>query len=118
MKKATFALVVLMLAALSGTANAGVGNNPNSFELDMLCGDQVVHVTVPDIHGEGAKVAGGGIAISRTHYIDFNFNDVFEDDELVASRLNGRGIQTTFCTWTWDNDPFLHGMDIQFVPPR
>ena len=116
MKKATCALVVLMLAALAVTANADVSNNPHSFELDMLCSGYIIHVTVPVINGEGAKVAGGGIAISRTHYIDFNDDGVFTPDELVAFRWNGQGIETTWCTWTWGNDPFVHGMDIQFVP--
>jgi hypothetical protein len=118
MKKMTLAFAVLMLAVFSGAANADVGNNPNSFELDMDCEGEWVHITVPVINAEASQVSDGRVAISRTHYIDFNFNGEFEQDELVASILRGRGIQTTFCTWIWDNDPFVHGMDIQFVPPK
>jgi hypothetical protein len=116
MKKMRFVLVVLLLAAIPVMASAGVDNNPNSFELDMNCEGQIVHVTVPVINGEGGKVSDGRIAVSRTHYIDFDFDGVFEEDELVVWRLQGQGIRTTFCTWTWDNDPFVHGMDIQFLP--
>ena len=118
MKKMALVFVVLLFAAFVGTANAGVGNNPNSFVVEMTCGDEIVEVTVPVISGLGAKVTGGGIAVARTHYIDFNFSGTFEPDELVASNLHGQGIKTVFCTWHWDRDTFLHGMDIQFVPPK
>ncbi len=120
MKKIVFALVILMLAAfpIKVFADGGITNNPNSFELDMDCDGETVQVTIPVITSNGAKVSGGGIANAFTHYIDFNFNGVFEGDELVATILHGQGVKTTFCTWTWNNDPFLHGMDIQFVPPR
>jgi hypothetical protein len=117
MKRMILVLAVLMLAVFPTTAYAG-GNNPNSFELDMNCSGEIVHITVPVITSNGAKVSGGGIANAFTHYIDFNSDGVFADDELVATILHGRGVKTTFCTWTWDNDPFLHGMDIQFIPPR
>jgi hypothetical protein len=116
MKKRTFVLVLLMLAAFSVTASAGVENNPHSFEIDMSCGGQIVHTVVPVINGEGGKTSDGRIAVSRSHYIDFNFDGDFSPDELVGWRLNGKGIQTTWCTWTWDNDPFVHGMDVQFLP--
>ena len=117
MKRIMVVFVVLILAVFPTSVFAG-GNNPNSFELDMDCGDKKIHITIPAITSNGAKVFGGGIANAFTHYIDFNLSDTFEDDELVATILHGQGVKTTFCTWKWDNDPYLHGMDIQFVPPR
>lgn len=119
MKKLIVGLAaVLLLVALAVPASAGVENNPNHFYIVMHCGDQVIGALVPVIAGEGAKCSDGRIAISRSHYIDFNFDGVFSQDELVAWRLNGKGIETTWCTWTWTNDPFVHGMDVQFVPSK
>lgn len=126
MKKITFALVILMLVAFPATAYAdgGTTNNPHSFELDMDCEGQTVTVTVPIRHSAAGKVLGGGIAIVHSFYIDFDDDGVFETpDELMWSHL-GQGIQTTWCTWRWQDpeypyyDPYLHGMDIQFVPPQ
>ena len=116
MKKRTLLLVVLLLAAFPPGAAAGVGNNPNSFEIEMNCAGQVIHVTVPALMSGGGHVEGGGIATPFTHYIDFNDDGVFEQDELVGFILKGKGVMTTFCTWRWDNDPFQHGMDIKFSP--
>jgi hypothetical protein len=116
MKKATLALVVLLLAALASTAAADVGNNPNHFELVMYCEGEPVFITVPGFTSNGAHVSDGRIAHARTHYIDFDEDGELEEGELVVTVGRGRGIQTTWCTWTWDDDPFLHGMDIQFSP--
>jgi hypothetical protein len=116
MKKMTLLLVVLLLAAFSIGASADMGDNPHSFEVDMNCNGNIVHVTVPVITSLAARVEGDGIATPFTHYIDFNDDGVFTPDELVFSLLKGKGIRTTFCTWRWDNDPFLHGMDIKFSP--
>ena len=116
MKRMTLVLCVLMLAAFVGTANADVGNNPNSFELDMNCSGETVHITVPVKMAGAGQVSDGRIGISHSHYIDFNDDGRFEDDELVFA--NGKAHQMTFCTWTWGNDPYLHGMDIQFVAPK
>ncbi len=121
MKKMTFALVVMLVAAFTGTASATkihIDHNPNSFELDMNCDGQTVHTTIPVITAAAGQVAGGGLAIAFTHYIDFDGDGFFEPDELVASILHGQGVQTTWCTWRWDRDPFLHGMDIQFISTR
>jgi hypothetical protein len=118
MKKLTIAAVVLMLAVFASTAAADVGNNPNHFELDMDCEGETVHITVPVITSNGAKVSDGGIAHMRTHYIDFSGNGEFEPEEAVGSWGMGRSVKTTWCTWTWDSDPFLHGMDIQFSPAK
>jgi len=118
MKKVAFALVVLMLVALAATAAADSGDNPNSFELDMNCEGETVHVTLPSVHACGGHVEGGGVACPMTHYIDFDFDGLFEADELIGAVPRNGGPQTTWCTWTWGNDPFTHGMDIQFVPPE
>jgi len=117
MKKVAFALVVLMLVALTGTAAADPSNSPNSFELDMNCEGQTIHVLIVSLMG-AARVEGGGVALARTHYIDFNGDGLFAEDELVGVAGRGQGVETTWCTWTWGNDPFLHGMDIQFIPPE
>lgn len=117
MKRMILVLVLLMLTVFPTTALAG-GNNPNSFELDMDCGGELFHVTIPVLYANAGMISGGGIAQAFTHYIDFNFNGVFEADELVATILHGKGVKTTFCTWTWGNDPFVHGMDVQFIPPN
>lgn len=117
MKKIMLVLVVLALTAFPVTAFAddGVINNPNHFELDINCGGAVMHAYVPTIMSNGGHVADGRTVHIRTHYIDFDFDNMFEQDELVGS-WGGRGNQTVWCTWTWDNDPFVHGMDVQFSP--
>lgn len=118
MKKATLALVVLLLAALASTAAADVGSNPSSFELVMDCEGGPVYITVPGLMSNGAHVSDGRIAHARTHYIDFDGDGELEEEEgeLVVIVGRGQGVQTIWCTWTWDDDPFLHGMDIQFSP--
>lgn len=113
MKKMMLVLVVLMLATFGGTASADVGNNPHSFELDMLCDGQVVHVTVPITSSAAGQVSDGRIAIVRNYYIDFHDGNGF-----VLVFASGKGHQTTYCTWTWDRDEYGHAMDIQFVPPK
>jgi hypothetical protein len=115
MKKVTLALVVLLLAALASTVSADVENNPNSFLLVMDCEGEEVAITVPGFPSNGAHVTDGRIAHARTHYIDFD-GDGFQDYDLVETAGRGQGIQTTWCTWTMDGDPFTHGMDIQFSP--
>ncbi len=113
MKKMILVFVVLMLAAFIGTANADVGNNPHSFELDMDCEGQIVHVTVPIKDSAAGQVSDGRIAIVRNYYIDFH-----DGNGWVLMFASGKGHETIFCTWTWDIDPFDHGMDIQFAPPK
>jgi hypothetical protein len=107
-------LVVLMIAMFPTTSTFAADNNPNSFELDMNCGGEIVHIAIPVITGNGAHTDDGRIGHVRTHYIDFNDGNGFQ----LMESLGGRGNQTVWCTWTWDNDPFLHGMDIQFSPAR
>lgn len=116
MKKMTLVLVVLLLAAFPAGASADMGDNPHSFEVDMNCEGLTVHVTVPVIASLAARVEGDGIATPFTHYIDFNGDGLFTPNELVFSILNGKGIRTTFCTWRWNADPYLHGMDVKFSP--
>ena len=116
MKKIMFILVVLALTAFPTIAYAGDGiqNNPNHFELDMNCDGEYVHVTIPTISSSGGRTEYGVIGHPRTHYIDFGDGNGFQ---LVGS-WGGRGNQTVWCTWTWDRDPFVHGMDIQFSPAK
>jgi hypothetical protein len=111
MKKTLLVLVVLMIAMLPTQVYA-VDKNPNSFELDMNCGGEIVHITVPALMSNAGLTDDGRIGHARTHYIDFNDGNGFQ---LIGS-WGGRGNQTVWCTWTWDNDPFVHGMDMQFSP--
>ncbi len=113
MKKIVFVLVALVLMAFPVTVYAG-DNNPNSFELALHCGGDVIHATIPTITSSGGHTDDGRIGHPRTHYIDFGDGLGFQ---LVGS-WGGKGNQTVWCTWTWDNDPFVHGMDIQFVPAK
>jgi hypothetical protein len=120
MKKVIFALIVIVLFAFPGLANADVGSNPNNFELALHCGGEVIHVTIPNLASNGGRSTDAiekVVGHVRSHYLDFNGDGEFTFDERVHF-VNGLGYQTTWCTFTWDNDPFLHGMDIQFVPPK
>ena len=124
MKKIMLVLVALMLMAFPVTvyAEGGIDNNPNHFELDMNCGGEMIHVTIPSGAGElsGGRTDDGIVGHPRTHKIDLNYaenGNVFDgtwEYEFVLSK--GKGFDTVFCTWTWDRDPYLHGMDIQFSP--
>jgi hypothetical protein len=116
MKKIMFLLFALLLAAFPATAYAdgGINKNPNSFEVDAYCGEQIIHMTVPTSYGFTPGLTDDNrVAHPRTYKEDWNGDGVWEVN-LVLSQ--GRGFNTIFCTWTWDRDSYLHGMDIQFVP--
>ncbi len=120
MKKTAVILAAWMLILFVGVAQAGDdSHNPNSFPLDLTCVGipEVIHITVPSLYSGGGQIEGGGVAIAFTHYIDFNNDGLFTSDEMIANILHGQGVQTTWCTWTWGNDPFTHGMDIKLVRP-
>ena len=114
MKKVIFVLVILALAAFPVTVYAGGGitNNPNHFELDMNCEGLLIHATIPGLMSNGGHMDNGKIGHIRTHYIDFG------DGFQLVGHWGGRGNKTIWCTWTWENDPYLHGMDIQFSPAK
>ena len=114
MKKVIFVLVSLALAAFPVTVYAGGGitNNPNHFDLDMNCEGLLIHATIPGLMSNGGHMDNGKIGHIRTHYIDFG------DGFQLVGHWGGRGNKTIWCTWTWENDPYLHGMDIQFSPAK
>lgn len=127
MKKIMVILVVLVLITFPTPASAGDGilNNPNHIELDMNCEGDMIHVIIPSSAGgsSGGRTEDGIVGHPRTHKIDINyaengneFDGTWEYEFVLAK---GKGFDTIFCTWTWayDEFQFLHGMDIQFVPP-
>ncbi len=126
MKKIMFVLAILILAAFPATvyANDGIDNNPNHFGLDMNCGGEMIHVTIPSGAGNssGGRTDDGIVGHPRTHKIDLNYaenGNTFDGTwELEFELSQGQGYDTVFCTWTWEYDEYqsLHGMDIQFVP--
>ena len=119
MKKIVFVLVALILMAFPVTVYAGDGilNNPNHFELDMNCGGEMIHVIIPSGAGEssGGRTEDGMIGHPRTHKIDFEGDGIWDVEFVLA---NGKGFDTVWCTWTFGDDPAIHGMDIQFVPAK
>ncbi len=114
MKKIMLVLVALLLAAFPATVYAG-DNNPNSFELELHCGGEIIHADIPTITSNGGHTDDGRIGHVRSHKIDFEPDGIW-DIEIVFAQ--GQGFDTVFCTWTWDRDPYLHGMDIQFSPTK
>jgi hypothetical protein len=114
MKKILWVLVILLIAMLPTAPAYAGGNNPNSFELDMNCSGEIVHIAIPVLTSSAGLTDDGRIGHPRTHYIDFNDGNGFQ----LIGFWGGRGNQTVWCTWIWDNDPFLHGMDIQFSPAK
>lgn len=120
MKKIMLTLILIVVFAFPGLANADVGNNPNNFELYLHCENEIVHVIIPNLASNGGRTTEAiekVVGHVRSHYLDFNEDGEFTLDERVHY-VNGLGYQTTWCTFTWDKDPFVHGMDIQFVPPK
>lgn len=116
MKKIMFVLVALMLAAVPVTvyADGGITNNPNHFELNMNCDGEMILVTIPNAFGMTPGFTDDGrIAHPRTHKIDFEQDGEWDVEFLLSQ---GKGFDTVLCTWTWENDPYLHGMDVQFTP--
>jgi hypothetical protein len=119
MKKHVFVFVLLALALIATGVKADVAtNNPNGFYTQLNCGGQVVfaYVNVPSSNGGHVIEGPGKTAHLRTMYIDFNFDGVFTPDELVYKGDYGIGYNTIFCTFTWDRDPYLHGVDAHFTP--
>ncbi len=116
MKKIMLILVVFTLVAFPVTVYAenGVPNNPNHFEIDMNCGGEIVHATVPNSFGLTPGFTDDGrVAHPVTHKLDTDLDGDW-DIEIVLSK--GKSFDTVLCTWMWDNDPYLHGMDIWFSP--
>lgn len=114
MKKMIFILVVLALAAFPAPvfADGGITNNPNSFEVDIYCAGETIHAKIPNFYGVTPGFTDDGrVAHAITHKIDFE-PDGSWDVEVILSK--GKAFDTVFCTWTWENDPYLHGMDIWF----
>ena len=113
MKRIALVLGLLLLVALTSTVDAeGIENNPNSFELDMNCEGEIIHVIIPGIMANAGRDAEMMIGHVRTHLIDFEQDGIWD---LSFTFAKGKGFDTVFCTWTWDKDNFLHGMDMHFV---
>ena len=114
MKKIVFVLVLLALAAIPVTVYAGDGitNNPNHFEVDLDCEGKIIHATIPNYYGVTPGFTDDGRVVHTvTHKIDFEQDGIWDVTYILS---HGRNFDTVFCTWTWDNDEFLHGMDIWF----
>ena len=114
MKKIMFVLVVLTLIAFPVTvfADDGITNNPNHFELDMYCQDSIIHAVVPNYYGLTPGFTDDGrIVHPVTHLIDYEQDGTWDVEFMLS---HGKKFDTVFCTWTWDNDEYLHGMDVWF----
>jgi len=114
MKKIMLVLVVLVLAAFPVTvfADDGVTNNPNHFEVNLDCDGTTYHATIPNFYGVTPGFTDDGWVVHTvTHKIDFEQDGTW-DVEFILS--HGKKFDTVFCTWTWDKDEYLHGMDVWF----
>lgn len=115
MKKMMFILAVLALAGFPSPvfADGGITNNPNYFEIELNCsGQPPIHVTVPNSYGMTPGFTDDGrVTHPVTFKIDYDWNGTWDIDIMLS---HGKAFDTVFCTWTWDRDSYLYGMDIWF----